>query len=142
MVIDPISAADEGLLAALTAAGLPTDDLTTPGRKFYRFRDPAGLAGYAGLEGDGPDRLLRSFVVVESRRRRGIGREIHGVLEWIAGGAGVHRLHAVAADTAPFFQALGYRSEPRQFAPAEIAATASFGITAGDEATIYLVKRL
>lgn len=141
MVIDPISGADEGLRTALTEAGLPTDDLTGAGRKFYRFRDPAGLAGYAGLEGDGPDRLLRSFVVVAGRRRQGVGREIHGVLEWIAGGAGVHRLHVLTTDAAAFFQSLGYRSEPRQFAPAEIAATAEFSRLCPESAT-YLVRRL
>jgi amino-acid N-acetyltransferase len=39
------------------------------------------LAGYAGLEGAGPDRLLRSVVVVPERRGEGFGSRILDELE-------------------------------------------------------------
>ena len=61
------------LIAALEADGLPTDDLQEPGRRFYRFEDDAGPIGYGGLEQIGSDTLIRSIVVIDSRRRGGHG---------------------------------------------------------------------
>ncbi len=68
------------LIATLEAAGLPTDDLHEPDRRFYRFEDDAGLIGYGGLEQVGPDALIRSMVVVDDRRGGGLGAE---VLSWL-----------------------------------------------------------
>lgn len=55
------------LIAALESAGLPTDDLSEPGRCFYRFEDGEGLIGYGGLERVGPDALIRSIVVPDTQ---------------------------------------------------------------------------
>ena len=68
------------LIAALEAAGLPTDDLHEPGRRFFRFEDDAGLIGYGGLEQIGPDALIRSMVVVDDRRGAGLGAAL---LSWL-----------------------------------------------------------
>ena len=57
--ITPLPAADVPALAELLAAnGLPTDDLTAPGRRFWRVVDAEGLLGYGGLESYGADGLL------------------------------------------------------------------------------------
>lgn len=59
------------LATELAGAGLPTSDLDEPDRHFFRFEDDAGIAGYGGIEGNGPDRLLRSLVVRPDRRGGG-----------------------------------------------------------------------
>ena len=61
---------------ALAASDMPVADLAEPGRVFFRFWDDAGVIGYAGLEGEGADRLLRSLLVVADRRGDGLGRSI------------------------------------------------------------------
>lgn len=61
------------LCLALEEACLPIDDLMKRDRTFFHLADHHGPIGYAGVEGLGPDRLLRSLVVLPSRRRKGHG---------------------------------------------------------------------
>ena len=49
----PIAADAAELQSALTEAHLPTEDLTEPGRAFFRFEEdgtPIGYAGYVSVE--------------------------------------------------------------------------------------------
>ena len=130
----------DGLAAALTAVGLPIADLNDPGRMFFRFNDHA-LAGFDGIEGTGPDRLLRSIVEEPGRRNIGLGRAILGLLEAQARALGVVRLHLLTTTAAPFFAANGYNAADRTTAPASIAASAEFASLCPASAA-YLVKSL
>lgn len=128
------------LRAALGQAGLPTSDLEEPGRLFFGLSDDRGLIGYIGLEGDGPDRLLRSLVLLPSRRGLGHGRELVERLERCVAGA-VERLHLLTNTAAPFFRANGYVDADRATAPAPIAASREFTALCPASAA-YLVKAL
>ena len=134
------AASIDGMAHFLAAAGLPTADLTAPGRSFYRF-DASTIAGYGGLEGVGPDRLLRSLVVVHDLRGMGLGRTIVAALEDEARTLGVLRLHLLTNTAAPFFRACGYADADRTSAPASIAASAEFTSLCPASAA-YLVKSL
>ncbi len=59
---------------ALTLAGLPVDDLTYPGRKFFSFSHQDVVVAFGGIEGEGAGRLLRSLVVLEGQRGRALAR--------------------------------------------------------------------
>jgi amino-acid N-acetyltransferase len=124
----------------LAAAGLPTSDLTEPGRTFYRF-DATTVVGYGGLEGLGVDRLLRSLVVLHDRRGLGIGKRMVFALEDEARAQGALRLHLLTNTAAPFFRACGYVDADRATAPASIAASAEF-TTLCPASAAYLVKPL
>lgn len=110
---------------ALAAAGLPTDDLAAPGRRFFRFRDASGgTVGYAGLEslGDGAA-LLRSLVVADpARRGRGLGRRIAEMTLARADG----ETWLLTTDAAPFFARLGFAPAPREAAPDALRGTRQF----------------
>lgn len=72
--IQEVSGADPELLALLAEATLPTDDLTEPGRRFFRFSEDGQTVGFVGWEDSGtPHVLLRSTVVVPVRRGHGVG---------------------------------------------------------------------
>ena len=114
------------LIAALEAAGLPTDDLHEPGRRFYRFGDDAGLIGYGGLEQIGPDVLIRSMVVVDARRGGGLGAEVLSWLETEAAGRKAVGLYLLTTSATAFFQRHGYTALPRSAAPPAIAASRQF----------------
>jgi amino-acid N-acetyltransferase len=124
----------------LELAGLPTDGLDDSGRLFFRLSDRDGPVGYVGLEGDGPDRLLRSLVVMRSRRGQGHGSELVRRLEQVCGDA-VHRLHLLTTGAAPFFRSLGYIDGDRGRAPPAVASTAQFASICPATAT-YMVKDL
>ena len=131
---------DEALRMLLEEAQLPTNDLGMPGRTFFRYADEVGLIGYVGLEGGGSDILLRSLVVLRSRRRQGQARHLVELAEGVAHNKGVRCLHLLTQDAAPFFRDLGYTDADRAAAPAAIAATAQFTSLCPAGAT-YLVKK-
>ncbi|MBK1968897.1 GNAT family N-acetyltransferase [Brevundimonas diminuta] len=114
------------LIVALEAAGLPTDDLQEPGRRFYRFEDDAGLIGYGGLEQIGPDVLIRSMVVVDARRGGGLGAEVLSWLEASAAEQKATALYLLTTSATSFFQRHGYTALPRSAAPPAIAASRQF----------------
>lgn len=130
--------ADDVLRLALGAAQLPTDDLGGPDQMFFSLSDDEGPIGFIGLEGKGADRLLRSLVVLPTRRGKGYGRMLVERLEGVADGA-VERLHLLTSGTGEFFRRLGYADADRDAAPVFIAATAQFTSLCGPRAT-YLVK--
>ncbi len=136
--LDPSSL--DQLAAALAVAGLPIADLAEPGRTFFRFDDDA-LAGFGGIEGDGPDRLLRSVVVLPAHRGAGVGRAIVAELERLAAHAGTLRLHLLTTTAAEFFAIAGYDVAERAGMPATIAASREFASLCPSSAT-YLVKIL
>lgn len=88
--------ADDVLRLALGAAQLPTDDLGGLDQMFFSLSDDEGLIGFIGLEGNDADRLLRSLVVLPTRRGKGYGRMLVERLEGVADGA-VDRLHLLTS---------------------------------------------
>ncbi len=126
------------LRLALDAAQLITDDLGAPDQTFFKLSDDQGLIGFVGLQGAGPDRLLRSLVVLPGRRGHGYGRILVKRLEAVAAGS-AQRLHLLTTGPASLFRALAYVEGDRSKAPADIAATAQFSSLCGPKAT-YLVK--
>ncbi|MBB3655815.1 N-acetylglutamate synthase-like GNAT family acetyltransferase [Rhizobium sp. BK650] len=114
---------DDGLRAALSGAGLPVDDLTEAGRRFYRFSQGGDTVGFGGLELHGEAALLRSIMVLPDRRGFGFGHAITSGLLGLARGQGAACAYLLTESAAPFFQSLGFRPIARDEAPGEILAT-------------------
>lgn len=133
--------AHDVLRPALAAAGLPIDDLADAGRSFFELSDEQGPIGFVGLEGEGPERLLRSLVVLPGRKRQGNGGLLVAHVEAVARRYGVERLHLLTTTVADFFRVRGYRPAERSAAPSPIAATAQFASLCPGSAA-YLVKDL
>ncbi|WP_068089433.1 arsenic resistance N-acetyltransferase ArsN2 [Novosphingobium rosa] len=124
----------------LSAAGLIHTDVEGPNRWFFRVEN-LGLIGFAGLEGQGADRLLRSVVVAPDRRGQGLGCRLVEAVEDTARSQGVQRLHLLTTTAAPFFRALGYGDADRSAAPTTIANSREFANLCPASAA-YLVKDL
>jgi amino-acid N-acetyltransferase len=131
----------DALALALKAEGLPTDDVAEPGRTFFRLSDGDGPIGYVGLEGTGADRLVRSLVVLPSRRSRGYGAMLAERAESVARLDEVRFLHLLTTDAAGFFRSLGYKDADRTKAPSSIANSRQFASLCPANA-IYLIKEL
>ena len=125
----------EALEAVLVGADLPVTDLREPGRSFFRFEDAAGTVGFAGLEGTGADRLLRSVVILRERRGVGLGAAVTKALEAAAAKMGVVTLYLLTTDAAPFFAEQGYEIRERSGAPDAIRASHEFTSLCPDSAT-------
>jgi N-acetylglutamate synthase-like GNAT family acetyltransferase len=125
--------------ALLTAAGLPTQDLTpahfapasgdaTPGGS-----DDSATVCMAGhctaphgvvvMEWRGAAALLRSLVVDPAHRGAGTGRALVEAAEALAACRGVEMVVLLTTTAAPWFAALGYRPMARGALPGAIAAS-------------------
>lgn len=132
---------DDAFRLVLSVARLPTGDLHGADLLFFRMTDDTGLIGYVGIEGCGPDRLLRSLVLVHSRQRQGHGRRLVEWLESWARDGEVERLHLLKTKAARFFQTLGYVIADRSTAPASSARSGQFTLLCPASAT-YMIKVL
>lgn len=129
------------LADALEVASLPASDLEAPDRQFYRFEDVIGVVGYGGLEGRGPDRLLRSVVVTAGRRGTGLGGLMLARLEHAAAVDGVTSLYLLTTTAEGFFRRAGYMPAERTRAPEPIANSAEFRSLCPASAA-FLFKRI
>jgi amino-acid N-acetyltransferase len=114
------------LRESLSQAGLPCDDVGEPGRQFYQFDVDGKWIAYGGLEGSGPDMLLRSMVVSKAHRGEGMGKAVLAKLEQHAVSQGAVRLHLLTQSAVGFFAANGYELLNRGEAPVVINDTDQF----------------
>lgn len=119
-----IAGDDAGLAPALQHAGLPADDLSEPGRRFFAYATASGeRVGYGGYECLGRDVLLRSLVVLPSARHRGLGGGMLALLLRRAYDDGGRNAWLLTTTAAPFFERNGFKPVERDAAPASILAT-------------------
>lgn len=116
----------DGLAAALAKAGLPADDLESPGLLLWRFENDDVPVGFGGLEVFGDQALLRSVVTLPPVRNLGIGTAIVTTLEAEARIRGCRVAWLVTDKAADFFRGRGYRACERSEAPGSIRAAAPF----------------
>lgn len=125
-----LAAADlPDLAAALTAAGLPADDIGGPDRVFWAARRDGVLIGYGGVEcsaASPQDGLLRSVVLLPEQRGTGLGAALVAALTAEARSLGLHRLWLLTTSAEPFFRRLGFVAQDRSTAPAAVTASAQF----------------
>jgi amino-acid N-acetyltransferase len=126
MGLRPIAMAErEALAAALRSADLPVDDIGDGGR-FYALDVAGAVAGFGGLEGAGPDQLIRSVVVRPERRGEGLGVKLVRSLADQAKHDGVARLWLLTTTAEGLFGRLGWVAAARSDAPAAIASSREF----------------
>ena len=115
----------------LQAAGLPVDDLGADSLEKFLVAETGessgdGIAGLIGIELFGEVGLLRSLVVADSHRRKGIGDTLVAALENAARGEGVRDLWLLTIDADPYFERLGFTAKSRDVAPEQIRSTREF----------------
>lgn len=119
-----IAGNDAGLVAALQAEGLPTDDLDEPGRRFYAYRTLTGeIVGYAGRELYGEAALLRSLVVLSPGRGKGAGKAIVARLARRAFDEGGRTAWLMTTSAAGYFEAMGFKRVERTAVPEAVLGT-------------------
>lgn len=109
---------------------LPTDGVgPTAGASFLVAVGPDGLvAGGVGLEGVGPDLLLRSLAVAVDFRGTGLGDELLAAAERAAGVSQAQRIFLLTKTAEEFFSGRGYMAIPRRQAPNCIRSSKEFAV--------------
>jgi amino-acid N-acetyltransferase len=114
-------------LALLEAQGLPVSDITGEHLEHFFFVGSDGSpTGLVGLELYGVNALLRSLVVVESARGKGLGATLIDHAEQYAASKGVRSLYLLTTTAEAFFKRLGYEPIERSYAPPSIQRTREF----------------
>ena len=107
----------EAFRLALSAAGLPADDIASPDVQPFRFTRNLKPVGYGALEVFGCDALMRSIVVAPEARGDGLGRKIVEGLLAEASRLGVQRAFLFTTDARAYFEGLGFQVVDRSLAP-------------------------
>lgn len=117
---------DYGPIRQLLAdANLPVDDFV-PEHLAFVARDDGQPVAAIGCERLGNTWLLRSLVVAESQRSRGLGAQLIAALEADAKEQDVGAIWLLTTDADRFFEALGYQRREREEAPEVIRGTSEF----------------
>jgi len=117
----------EATIRILREANLPTEDLGTSHLEHFSYAGPAiEPTGVVGLEIFGDVALLRSLVVVPSRRGSGDGQRLLSHAEEHARVAGVRELYLLTTTAETFFAKRGFVRASRDSAPPAIRATREF----------------
>jgi N-acetylglutamate synthase-like GNAT family acetyltransferase len=123
----PASSADlASVRELLEAAGLPTADLQSARPEFVVIHEGEFVIAAGALQPFGASALLRSVVVAEAQRNRGLGQEVVAELERRASARGIHELYLLTETAGRFFERAGYRRTERSEAPAAVQQSAEF----------------
>ncbi|TLY57797.1 MAG: GNAT family N-acetyltransferase [Gammaproteobacteria bacterium] len=114
-------------VALLQAQGLPVSDITDEHLEHFFFIGSDGSpTGLVGLEIYGTDALLRSLVVGDNVRRKGLGSELVQHAEQYAASKSVRSIYLLTTTAEAFFKRLGYERIDRSQAPPSIERTREF----------------
>lgn len=125
----------------LAEAHLPHDDVEPHLRHFILASEDGVITGIIGLEIYGHIGLLRSLVVAQDARKRGIGRDLCESLYQHALAQGVRDLYLLTVDAEDYFSARGFSRMERSLAPAAIQTTRQFSELCPGSATL-MYRRL
>jgi amino-acid N-acetyltransferase len=106
-------------------ANLPVEDFVFEHLAFVACDDEQPVAAI-GCERLGKSWLLRSLVVADGQRSRGLGARLVEALEADARDQGVGEIWLLTIDAYGFFESLGYRRRKRDEAPTAIRGSAEF----------------
>jgi len=119
----------------LSDAGLPVEDFVA--EHLARVAEEDGMPVAAiGFERFGEVGLLRSLVVAEGARVKGLGRKLVAELEALARAEGIREIWLLTIDADPYFLRLGYGLRDRDDAPSDIRGTAEFSGLCPDDAAL------
>ncbi len=137
--IERTAASDLGAIRALLAsAGLPTADLELSAPLFIVLREDGRLIGAGALQRLDSVALLRSVVVAEGERHRGLGQRIVAELERLARSLGIRELVLLTQTAAAFFHRLGYQAIARDAAPEGVQRSEEFRSLCPSSATCMI----
>ncbi|HEY5740614.1 MAG TPA: arsenic resistance N-acetyltransferase ArsN2 [Gammaproteobacteria bacterium] len=127
------------LRALLEANGLPADDCAEQAENFYGIVERGRLIAAGGLQPAAQYFLLRSLVVAESCRGRGLARALTEFLLARAAAAGSPAVYLLTENAADYFAGLGFEDLARERVPAAIRQTRQFSSLCPDDARCLVI---
>lgn len=124
--------------ALLAANGLPVDDLADGPAELFCVCEGITVQGAVGIERYGDVGLIRSLVVPEDGRGKGMATTLVEALEAEALRSGVRWLYLLTNSATGFFAAKAYVEVDRENVPDAIRQTRQFSSLCPGSATVML----
>jgi amino-acid N-acetyltransferase len=129
-------------VSLLEGAGLPTVDLSDAHMEHFFYSGPARApTGLVGLELFECQALLRSLVVSDTARSRGLGSALLAQAEEHARAAGVREIYLLTTTAEEFFKRRGFSTAAREDAPPAIRQSREFAAIC-PASSAFMIKRL
>lgn len=129
------------VLALLRSAALPADDLPDHARNVFVAFDGAELVAVVGLEDHGTVGLLRSLVVADTHRGRGIAAMLCDTVLARAATLGLSDVYLLTQTAESWFARRGWVVLPRDQAPGPICSTRQFAELCPSSAVLMHLHR-
>jgi amino-acid N-acetyltransferase len=139
MIREADAGALDGILALLTAANLPLDEVSTHLAEFLVAEREGEVVGAVGLERYGDAALLRSLVVRDDARGSGLGASLVTSLIERARTSGVRTMVLLTTTAADWFPRFGFAVCTRDAVP--VAVTTSVEFTSACPASATVMQR-
>jgi amino-acid N-acetyltransferase len=107
--------------------GLPYSDIENESVQIFSIQQDNQTIGIIGFERFENHGLLRSFVIEEKYRSKGLGGKILIDFEGLASDAGIENFFLLTTTADKFFDKNGYQVYNRNAVPDQIANTTEFG---------------
>ncbi|MEJ2055560.1 MAG: arsenic resistance N-acetyltransferase ArsN2 [Calditrichaceae bacterium] len=107
--------------------GLPYSDIENESVQIFSIQQDNQTIGIIGFERFENHGLLRSFVIEEKYRSKGLGGKILIDFERLASDAGIENFFLLTTTADKFFDKNGYQVYNRNAVPDQIANTTEFG---------------
>jgi amino-acid N-acetyltransferase len=114
------------VVGLLDGAGLPLADLTPALNDFFVAEQDGRIVGAVGLEGYGPDALLRSAVVEPAARGSGIGVALVERVVEHARQRGILAIYLLTTTAEHYFPRFGFHRIGREAVPEAVRASVEF----------------
>lgn len=112
------------VVALLTAAGLPTEDLRKDLNHFWIAEANDKAIGVIGMDLYTPYALLRSMIVVPEYRSNGIASRLVEQVEQHAKNQGLSELYLITNTAETYFSKKGFHAISKEAVPATVASSA------------------
>lgn len=138
MIIQGATTAHRGPLLELLAANkLPSDDIGVTLDHFWVALENEQVVGAIGLEMYGQYGLLRSMVVSDASRGKGIAAMLVGNLEEQAGKMGIDEIFLLTETAPDYFLKKGYTEMHRDEVPKPVQASTEFSHVCPASARVF-----
>lgn len=131
----------EEIKALLKSNNLPYEDIISSKVDFTTTTIEGVIIGCIGVEKYGEDALLRSFVVTDTYKGKGIGKELLLQLIEKSKTEKVKNIHLLTTTAKTYFKKFGFLEKERVTAPEAIAKTKEFSEIC-PASSIYMIKEL
>jgi amino-acid N-acetyltransferase len=138
MIIQEATTTHRGSILELLAENkLPSEDIGVTLEHFWVALDNEQVIGAVGLEIYGPYGLLRSMVVSEAARSKGIAAMLVDNLEDKAGKMGIEEIFLLTETAPDYFMRRGYTEKRREEVPDPVKVSSEFSHVCPASARIF-----